>query len=146
MKKILNVTLIENTNKQEFVDSFDKETQADFWNMLDELPTLICMNVEESFISEFKNDDRVVLVEERPIAYQAALPATYTMTKNITGVAPVTTENGANYAPLQFYYDTNQIQSQDTVGSNVWTDTVDSIYSATYSTRWTGKNVDIVTI
>lgn len=146
MKKILNVTLIENTNKQEFVDSFDKETQADFWNMLGELPTLICMNVEESFISEFKNDARVVLAEERPVAYPAALPATYTMTKNITGVAPVTTENGANYAPLQFYYDTNQIQSQDTVGSNVWTDTVDSIYSATYSTRWTGKNVDIVTI
>ncbi len=50
MKKILNVILIENTNKQEFVDSFNKETQADFWNMLSELPTLICMNVEESFI------------------------------------------------------------------------------------------------
>ncbi len=146
MKKILNVILIENTNKQEFVDSFNKETQADFWNMLSELPTLICMNVEESFISEFKNDARVVLVEERPIAYPAALPATYTMTKNITGIAPVTTENGANYAPLQFYYDTNQIQSQDTVGSNVWTDTQDSIYNATYSTTWTGKNVDIVTI
>ncbi len=46
MKKILDVILIQNTNKQDFISSFDVETQADWWNMLDKLPTLICMNVE----------------------------------------------------------------------------------------------------
>jgi phosphatidylethanolamine-binding protein (PEBP) family uncharacterized protein/plastocyanin len=148
MKKILDVILIENTNKQDFISSFDVETQADWWNMLDELPNLICMNVEESFISEFRNDSRVVSAEERREAYPAGLPDTYSMTKNITATTPSTSLNGSDYAPLQFYYDTNQIQSPTgaLIGSNSWLDGATQITNATYSTRWTGKNVDIVTL
>lgn len=148
MKKILDVILIENTNKQDFISSFDVETQADWWNMLDELPNLICMNVEESFISEFRNDSRVVSAEERREVYPAGLPPTYSTTKTITATTPSTSLNGSDYAPLQFYYDTNQIQSpaEALVGSNPWFDDASQITNATYSARWTGKNVDIVTL
>ena len=151
MKNIYEVILVEGTNKQEFVDSFDPDTQADWWNMLEYLPNIISMQIEESFVDNLKNDSRVVRVEERLEAFPASpLPDPITMTKTITAVTPATSNPGSNYAPLQFYLDTNQINSgnngQDKVGVNGTYDNATSISNATYKSRWTGKNVDIVSL
>lgn len=146
MKKILDVVLVDGTDKQEFVNSFDAETQADWWNMLTEIPSVISMHVEESFIDEFKSDSRVISAEERPEYFHTDIPPIYSMTKTITAVSPPTTEIGSDYAPLQFYLDSNVIRSSQKIGSNNWLDEAKEIPNATYYSRWTGKNVDIVTL
>lgn len=146
MKVILDVVLEEGTDKQEFVNSFDSETQADWWNMLESIPNVICMHVEESFIDEFKNDSRVLTADERPEYVSANLPNVYSMTKTITASTPSTTLNGGNFAPLQFYLDTNQISSSNPPVGSAVSDVSSQIANATYASRWTGKNVDIVTL
>lgn len=146
MKKILDVVLAEGTDKQEFVNSFNPETEADWWNMLSEIPNVISMNVEESFLETFKTDVRVLKANERVECFPCDIPPVYSMTKTITATAPPTTEIGSDYAPLQFYLDTNKIQSQEKIGSNSWLDENNTIPNATYFSRWTGKNVDIVTL
>ena len=147
MKIILDVVLVEGTDKQQFVDSFDPESQADWWNMLVEIPNVISLNVEESFIEDLKLDPRVVSVHDRPQYHSADLPPIYSMTKTITAINPSSpSANGGDYAPLQFYLDTNQISSDSPpVGSSAF-DLSSQIPNATYSSRWTGKNVDIVTL
>lgn len=146
MKKKLDVILVEGTDKIEFINSFDPETEADWWNMLENIPNLISMNVEESFIEEFKKDSRILHVDERLEVFPASIPSPYIKTKNITAVNPSTTEKGSDYSPLQFYLDTNQIYSSEKVGSNVWFDQRSTIPNATYRSKWTGKNVDIVSL
>jgi len=145
MKQIYDVVLVANTDKQAFIDSFDSETQADWWNMMSEMPTLICMNVEDSFLETFKQDPRIVKVEERLQAFPASLPAFHSITKNVWGSTSTlsTSNNGGDFMPLQFYVDTDIIQSSQTVGAK---DQTNTISNATYQSRWTGKNVDIVTL
>lgn len=145
MKQIYDVVLVQGTDKQSFINSFDSETQADWWNMMSEMPTLICMNVEDSFFETFKKDPRISSVHERRQAYPADLPAFHTVTKNVwcsTGTLS-TGLNGRDYMPLQFYVDTDIIQNSQTVGAK---DQTNSISNAIYSSRWTGKHVDIVTL
>ena len=145
MKQIYDVVLVANTDKQAFVDSFDSDTQADWWNMMSEMPTLICMHVEDSFLETFKQDPRIVKVEERLTPFPASLPAFHSITKNVWASTSTlgTSNNGADYMPLQFYVDTDIIQSSQTVGAN---DQTNTISNATYQSRWTGKHVDIVTL
>lgn len=146
MKKILDVVLVEGTDKQEFVDSFNVETEADWWNMLSEIPNVISMHVEESFIETFKTDSRILKVNERIESFPCDIPPVYSMTKTITASAPSATAIGSDYAPLQFYLDSNKITSQEKIGSNTWLDENKTIPNATYFSRWTGKHVDIVTL
>jgi hypothetical protein len=147
MKIILDVVLVEGTDKQQFVDSFDPESQADWWNMLEEIPSVISMHVEESYIEDFKKDNRVISAYERLEAFPANLPDIYSQTKTITASLPSTATDGSDYAPLQFFLDTKQISSiTDAVGANSFFDISTVIPDATYQSRWTGKNVDIVTL
>lgn len=146
MKIILDVVLVEGTDKQQFVDSFDPESQADWWNMLTEIPNVISLNVEESFIEDLKLDSRVVSVHDRPQYHSADLPPVYSMTKTITSTSPSIGSNGGDYAPLQFYLDTNQISADSPPVGYSALDSSSVIPNATYSSRWTGKNVDIVTL
>jgi plastocyanin len=148
-KIVLDVTLVHGVNKQEFVDSFNSETEADWWNMLETVPCCICMEVEESFVETFKQDERVVVAEERLEAYPATLPSVLSTTKNVTASIPSTANNGGDYMPLQMYVDSDHIypvNPGEKVGRNGTYDDTSSIPGATYSSRWTGKHVDIVTV
>lgn len=148
-KIVLDVTLGHGVNKQEFVDSFNPETEADWWNMLETVPCCICMEVEESFVETFKQDERVVVAEERLEAYPATLPSVLSTTKNVTASTPSTANNGGDYMPLQMYVDSDHIypvNPGEKVGRNGTYDDTSSIPGATYSSRWTGKYVDIVTV
>jgi len=150
MKIILDVVLVENTDKQEFVNSFDPQTEADLWNILSEIPNCISMYVETSFVEKFKQDSRTISAEERIEAFPAAsLPLDVSTTKTITVETPSTTNSGSNYMPLQFYLDSDHIYptvNNQKVGRNSTYDNTKTISNATYRSKWTGKNVDIVTL
>lgn len=146
MKIKLDVVLVEGTNKQEFVDSFDPQTQADWWNFLDEIPNVISMDVEESFLEQFKSDPRIIKVEERlQSAVASTLPPFYEITDTITSITPSTVYNGYDFMGMQFYMNTDIIQSSQTLGTHEL-DLLSQLPNSKYFSRWTGKNVDIVTL
>lgn len=145
MKIRVDVILVEGTNKQEFINSFDPETQADWWNELTEIPNLISMDVEESYLEEFKTDPRIVTVEERLEPFPANLPPFFQTTKTVTAAVPATSNNGTDYMPLQMYLDTDIISSTQTIGADNEDDST-TLANATYFSRWTGENVDIVSL
>lgn len=145
-KTIYDVHLVEGVDNQAFVDSFDPETEATAHNMLSSIESCISMKIEDSYFETFKNDPRVQSVDERLEVFSPALPSLKTQTATITVDYPSTTQDGSSYAPLQFYLDTNQINNGSTkVGTSTLDDTK-SISNATWKYRWTGKNVDIVTL
>ena len=148
-KVILDVTLAHGVDKQDFVDSFDAETQADWWNMLEFIPCCICMHVEEDYIETFRQDSRIIAAEERLEAEPANLPSVISTTKNITTSTPTTLNAGHDYMPLQFYVDTDHIYPAtpgQKIGKNATRDDFSAISNATHKNRWVGRNVDIVTL
>ncbi len=154
MKIILDIVLEENVDKQEFIDSFDPDTQVSLLNIFQNIPKVIAVKVEESFLEEFKQDSRVLDISERLPAFSASLPAVEIMSnKTITTVGnPLSSSNGADYAPLDFYLATNQtlnfsqITNPQKIGRSIGNDDSTFLSSASYSSRWTGKNVDIVSL
>lgn len=152
-KVLLDVILVEGTNKQEFVDRFNADTEADWWNMLGSMPTLLVMNVEEDYIETFRSHSSVVQAIEIPESFEASTPPsveemTKWFTSNTSSFHRHPSNKGEDNAPTQFIYDTNQIVPFDgdafTVGRS------DNQFSTrgeyTYKSRWTGKHVDIVTL
>jgi hypothetical protein len=148
MKITLDVVLKENVDKQEFLDSFDSETEVSLLNIFENIPNVIAVQVEESFLEEFKNDPRVIAANERLEVFPTTLPPVESMTKNIICAGnPPLLLNGSDYAPLQFYLATDQIKTNSKIGRAIPTyDDTTAISNATYYSRWTGKNVDIVTL
>lgn len=148
-KVVLDVKLTNGVNKKEFVDSFDPDTQADWWNMLDNIPCCICMHVEESFLDIFRQDSRVISADERLEAFPSSLPSAISTTKIVTASTPPLASNGGDYMPLQMYVDTDYIYPTnpgEKIGKNETYDGASSIPNATHVSKWTGKNVDIVTV
>jgi hypothetical protein len=145
-KTIYNVHLAEGIDKQTFIDSFNSETEASLNRILDSLDCCISMNIEDSYFETFKNDPRVHCVDERLQPLSPTLPPIKTQTSNIIVDAPLTTQDGRAYAPLQFYLNTNQINNGSTKVGTSTLDNTRSISNATWKYRWTGKNVDIVTL
>lgn len=146
MKIIVDITLKNGVDKQEFVGSFDPVSQVDWWNMLKYIPNCVSVNVEKSFLPELKLDERVVKLEERP---QAIPSSTVSVTGTVTALIPPTSDQGSDYLPLQFYLDSNQIQPDvigQKVGRNETYDDTGQVLNATYTSKWNGKNVDIVTL
>ena len=154
-KVLLDVILVEGTDKQEFVDSFNAETEADWWNMLGSMPSLLVMNVEEDYVETFRSHSSVVQATEIPEAFEASTPPSVEgMTKWFTSSTSSAHRNpsgdGADNAPVQFIYDANQILPTDIAGTPISVGRDDDSFSTgkaeTIYQRWTGKHVDIVTL
>ena len=154
-KVLLDVILVEGTDKQEFVDSFDADTEADWWNMLGSMPKLIVMNVEEDYITTFRSHSSVVQATEIPEDFEASVaPSVEEMSKWYTSSTSSSyrspTGNGEDNAPVQFLYDSNQLVPLDGGGEVFTVGRDDDSFSTqgayTYKSRWTGKHVDIVTL
>ena len=154
-KLLLDVILVEGTDKQEFVDSFDADTEADWWNMLGSMPKLIVMNVEEDYITTFRSHSSVVQATEIPEDFEASVaPSVEEMSKWYTSSTSSSyrspTGNGEDNAPVQFLYDSNQLVPLDGGGEVFTVGRDDDSFSTqgayTYKSRWTGKHVDIVTL
>ena len=154
-KVLLDVILVEGTDKQEFVDSFNAETEADWWNMLGSMPNLLVMNVEEDFVETFRSHSSVVQATEIPEAFEASTPpSTEEMTKWMTSSTSSShrdpSGDGADNAPVQFIYDANEVLPTDIAGTPLSVGRDDDSFSTgkaeTFRQRWTGKHVDIVTL
>ena len=154
-KVLLDVILVEGTDKQEFVDSFNAETEADWWNMLGSMPNLLVMNVEEDYVETFRSHSSVVQATEIPEAFEASTPpSTEEMTKWMTSSTSSShrdpSGDGADNAPVQFIYDANEVLPTDIAGTPLSVGRDDDSFSTgkaeTFRQRWTGKHVDIVTL
>ena len=64
MAKIaVDVLLVDGTNEETFISSFDDIPEVELKNRLPNSPTLLVLKVEESYISTLESDSRVVSVE-----------------------------------------------------------------------------------
>ena len=154
-KVLLDVILVEGTDKQGFVDSFNAETEADWWNMLGSMPNLLVMNVEEDYVETFRSHSNVIQATEIPEDFEASTaPSVEEMTKWYTSSTSSShrnpSGNGEDNAPVQFLYDSNQLIPLDGGGEVFSVGRDDDSFSTggpyTYKSRWTGKHVDIVTL
>jgi len=118
MAKItVDVVLNDGEDSTTFGDSFSSNDNVDVRNPMVSCPTLIGVNVEESYFNTFKSDSRIKTAQradEFPIASTGTPPAFTSMTnKKIvvsTGAWDVA-QPGSNFIPAQFYYDTDIIPS-----------------------------------
>ena len=156
-KTTYNICLHHGVDKQTFIDSFDADTQASLHKRLECLECCISMNIEESFLETFRSDSRVVQVDERLEAFPANIPSIKSQTATLVTEWPDQSVDGRTIGPMQFYYDTDQITPGNAgigttgfkYGKLAGDDPGDDEYNigpVTWNYRWTGKNVDIVTL
>ncbi len=144
-KKHYTIMLDKGKDQQRFVDSVAHPEHFQCINSCDYVPQVFIAEISESYAEELKNHSWVKeIVEERP-AVPVSLPEMFQTTKTFVGASPSIANSGTNYGPLTFYYFNNQISSG---GSNIGTHPSDNFnsISGTYSSYWTGKDVDIVTL
>ena len=117
---LVDVILVEGTDKQAFVDSFD-ENKAEWWNMLPSMPSLLVMLVEGDFIETLVADPRVVSAEEVPQSFPCTLPDKESMSKRFTSSTSssyrAASGLGEDNSGLQFYLDTQHIVATDPGGA-----------------------------
>lgn len=145
MKILVDVILVEGINEQEFVDSFNPETEADWWNMLDALPRQLVMHVEEDFYETFLQDPRLEFCEKTPQPVSVQPAYEYQTGTVITEQSVSTSLNGADFMPLQLYDDADVIPQVAKIGNDPDDDAY-SLANQTYYSAFLGRDVDIVTL
>ena len=158
--KLVNVKLKDGVDQNSFVSEFDSVSEVTVKNLLPNIPTLVVFNVEESYLSTLQSHNSVESAEEEPEAFPAvtypSLPSTYSLSNKTVALNLVYgSVDGTNYISYQHYLDTDIMQKDGTdklgyagnYGSG--RPTYDENYEhtgQTYSSRYTGKHVDIVTL
>ena len=118
-KVTVDVVLNDGEDSTSFGDSFSSNDNVDVRNPMVSCPTLIGVNVEESYFDTFKSDSRIKKAQradEFPIMSTGTPPSFTNMTGKtvvVTTSAWDTTQPGSNFIPAQFYYDTDIIQQPD---------------------------------
>lgn len=156
---VVNVSLIPGTNQSEFVESFSDNSSVEVIDLLEFLPNLLHLKIEESYIDTFAADARVLSVdidekcEGSSIGY--ALPASVTQNAEVTAEVPLTTLDdnnapGTDYMPLQLYADTDVMPEPEQLVGNTDTnpggDDVENLEDVDYTSMFFGENVDIVSL
>jgi len=148
MKKTVNVVLVEGTDEDAFIASFETNENVELKNSILSIPTLLTMRVEEDYIDTFKEDERISAVEKNDF-----IPVPYGLTYE-TQTGTVVTErtdifsasnNGTSYMPLQLYDDVD-IQPQTTIVGNDPDDDANQLADVDYYSAFFGKNVDFVAL
>ena len=118
MAKItVDVVLNDGEDSTAFGDSFSSNDNVDVRNPMVSNPSLIGVNVEESYFDTFKSDSRIKeaqRADEFPIASTGTPPAFTNMTGKTIVVSTSawdTAQPGSSFIPAQFYYDTDIIPS-----------------------------------
>ena len=112
-KVALDVVLKDGEDSTVFGNSFASNSDVEVRNPMVSNPTLIGMNVEESYLNTFKSDSRIATadrVDEFLVASTGTPPAfTEMLGKHIvtSSTAWDTTQPGSNFIGAQFYYDTD---------------------------------------
>ena len=159
--KLVNVKLKDGVDQNSFVSEFDSVSEVTVKNLLPNIPTLVVFNVEESYLSTLQSHNSVESAEEEPESFPAvtypSLPSTYSLSNKTVALNLVYgSVDGTNYISYQHYLDTDIMQKDGTdklgyagnYGSGARS-TYDENYEytgQTYSSRYTGKHVDIVTL
>ena len=165
--KLVNVKLKDGVDQNSFVSEFDSVSEVTVKNLLPNIPTLVVFNVEESYLSTLQSHSSVQVAEVEPEAFTPVtypnLPSEYTISNKNVSVNQVfggVNDDGTDYLSYQHYLDTDLMQRDGTnklgyagdygsSGSQTARTTYDENYEypgQTYSSRYTGKYVDIVTL
>lgn len=135
------ITLINSYSKQEFL----KDNNYQCVDNLENIPNTLILLLDENELTNLKINPNVVVIEDQNVpTFTAEIENLYAMSKIFTVGTPSTDQIGSNYAPMQFYYFTDSIDSNNNqIG---FLDDFSAIAGQTYSNYWTGKNVDIVSL
>ena len=158
--KLVNVKLKDGVDQNSFVSEFDSVSEVTVKNLLPNIPTLVVFNVEESYLSTLQSHYSVEVAEEEAQAFPSVTypsqPSTYTLSNKTVSLNQVSgDEDGTTYISYQHYLDTDIMQKDGTdklgyagnYGSGRPTYDENYEYTGqTYSSIYTGKHVDIVTL
>ena len=177
----VDVLLKDGTDETTFINDVTSNSEVDLVNRLPNSPTLVILDVEESYFDTLRSHSSVVNVEVEPVAHSPLTypdkPSKYTVTNKAiggtgTGSASI---RGDRYLSFQHYLDTDLMVAPErtysgTTGSNVGQhfyvsdpygqrDQMSNLGTEpssghsgtfgddqTYSTYYTGKNVDIIAL
>jgi len=146
----VDVVLVDGTDQQEFVESYSQNSSVDVVNLLALIPNVIILNVEESYLDTLREDIRVESAHETEEPVEVSLPPIVTQTGSVVAERSLTsldnTGPGANYMPMQLYVDTDVMPESDVKIGNDPDDDANLLENVTYSSRFFGKHVDIVTL
>tara|TARA_B100001250_G_scaffold335992_1_gene302362 strand:+ start:264 stop:2222 length:1959 start_codon:yes stop_codon:yes gene_type:complete len=168
----VDVLLKDGTDESTFINDVTSNTEVDLKNRLPNSPTLVILNVEESYINTLESHSSVISVEvelptDSPDITYPDIPTKYTTTKSIRGDTGNTADRGDDYLSHQHYLDTDiMVTDKGPVGEHYWwsdpygdKDNIAFLGSKpsdhtaggsrdgvdqTYYSNYTGKNVDIV--
>ena len=146
----VDVVLVDGTDQQEFVESYSQNSSVDVVNLLALIPNVIILNVEESYLGTLREDIRVESAHETEEPVEVSLPPIVTQTGSVVAERSLAsldnTGPGANYMPMQLYVDTDVMPESDVKIGNDPDDDANLLENVTYSSRFFGKHVDIVTL
>ena len=166
MTVVVNVKLKDGVDQTSFVSQFDSVSEVSVKDLLPNIPTLVIFDVEESYLSTLQSNSSVEDAEEEPKAFPSVTypsqPSTYTLSnKNVTYNIVNASRDGTDYISYQHYLDTDAMQKDgsDDLGMANDFNAYDNSYTArtifdenaqyagqTYSSRYTGKHVDVVAL
>ena len=167
MTLIVNVKLKDGVDQTSFVSEFDSVSEVSVRDLLPNIPTLVIFDVEESYLSTLQSNSSVEVAEEEPKAFPSVTypsqPSTYTLSnKNVTFNIVTSSRDGTDYISFQHYLDTDAMQKDgsDDLGiagnynaaasgsfpARAIFDENNQYAGQTYSSRYTGKHVDIVAL
>ena len=156
---VVDITLVPGTDQSEFVESFADNDSVELVDLLEFLPNLLLLKIEESYIDTFAADSRVLSVDidepAEPSSIGYSLPASATQDGDATAEAPLTVLDnnnapGADYMPLALYADTDVMPEPESQVGNTDTnpdgDDADILENVEYTSMFFGENVDIVSL
>ena len=163
---LVNVKLKDGVDQNSFVSEFESVSEVTVKDLLPNIPTLVIFNVEDSYLSTLQSHSSVEVAEEEPQSFPTVTypsqPSAYTLSnKNVSANLIDASEDGTDYLSFQHYLDTDVMQkdgNNDLGYALDYNDTstgfpdrtiFDEIFDyagQTYSSRYTGKHVDIVTM
>ena len=164
--QVIEVKLKEGTDEAAFISEFDSVSEVTVKNTIPDIPTLLVMKIEESYLSTFRSHTSVEWADKLPQAFPSvtypSVPSKYTQSAKKVDYGPYSaSENGTDYIPYQFYLDSDLFQKSgnNKLGiandynsfDNSYTartkyDEIDDLAGQIYSSNYTGKYVDIITI
>ena len=163
---LVNVKLKDGVDQNSFVSEFESVSEVTVKDLLPNIPTLVIFNVEDSYLSTLQSHSSIEVAEEEPQSFPTVTypsqPSAYTLSnKNVSANLIDASEDGTDYLSFQHYLDTDVMQkdgNNDLGYALDYNDTstgfpdrtiFDEIFDyagQTYSSRYTGKHVDIVTM
>ena len=126
-KVLVDVVLNDGEDSTVFGDSFSSNENVEVRNPMVSCPSLIGVNVEESYFDTFKSDSRIKSAQKAN-EFKVSTIGTIPPFVNMNGKTIVTSSSawdtnrpGSDFIPAQFYYDTDIIPSPPVAeGSFTW--------------------------